>query len=154
MEEDNKVKQPPDSGAAVATGSSAGAEVDFNGPTKKAEPMAIWNMVLLIYLFLLVSIGYIAFWDQDFNNPRNTVGSYVSVLNEYKQINGIEGSVSSDEFTLIVQEVMKKNADRAGDLQELASQSFNIVLGAILAFLSGSVTMVFQRINANKRHPN
>lgn len=136
----------------------ADIELEFHEPDDNAEPavrfspIMMWNTVLAIYVFLLVSIGYIAFWDQDFNKPENTIGQYVKILNEYKQKIGSDTSVSSEELTIIVQEVMKKNADSAGDLQELASQSFNIVLGAILAFLSGSVTMVFQKINRAKVH--
>ena len=106
----------------------------------------MWSVILGIYVFLLMTIGWIAFWDQDFNKPENTIGQYVAILTDYKLKNP-EAS-NHEELALIVQEVMKKNADSAGDLQELASQSFNIVLGAILAFLSGSVTMVSQRINS------
>ena len=50
----------------------------------------------------------------------------------------------------IIQEVMKENVDNAGDLRELASHSFNIVLGAMLSFLSGLVTMVFQNTRLHR----
>ncbi len=109
------------------------------------KAMAIWKLVMGIYLLILIGIGYIAFWNQDFNNPENTVGTYVSLLADYKEKSTTKKTLNSDEFTLIVQEMMKQDADNAGDLQELASQSFNIVLGAVLAFLSASATMVFQK---------
>ena len=110
----------------------------------------IWVLILVIYSLLLVFIGYIAFWDQDFNRPEYTIGRYIKVLNEYKQQSDIEVSLSRDEVASIVSEIMSKNADNSIDLQQLATQSFNIVLGALLAFLSGSVTMVFQHSNRTK----
>lgn len=115
------------------------------------KAMTMWTLVLLIYVFLLASIGYIAFWDQDFNKAENTVGSYVGILSGYQQEEAQGGNLSTEDTALIIQEMMKKGADSAGDLQELASQSFNIVLGAILAFLSASATMVFQQINSIRR---
>jgi len=48
----------------------------------KFRAMLMWNLILGIYLFLLIIIGYIAFWDQDFNNPKNTIGEYVAIINE------------------------------------------------------------------------
>ncbi len=113
----------------------------------------IWVLILVIYSLLLVFIGYIAFWDQDFNRPEYTIGRYIKVLNEYKQQSDIEVSLSRDEVASIVSEIMSKNADNSIDLQQLATQSFNIVLGALLAFLSGSVTMVFQHSNRIKTGP-
>lgn len=113
----------------------------------------IWVLILVIYSLLLVFIGYIAFWDQDFNRPEYTIGRYIKVLNEYKQQSDIEVSLSRDEVASIVSEIMSKNADNSIDLQQLATQSFNIVLGALLAFLSGSVTMVFQHSNRTKIGP-
>ena len=118
-----------------------------NDKTTDFKVMPIWVSVLGIYLFLLCAIGYIAFWDQDFNKPNNKVKPYLSILKDYKKANNETEDLSSSEITLIVEEIMKKEADSAGDLQELASQSFNIVLGAILAFLSASSTMVFQKLN-------
>ncbi|NQZ11230.1 MAG: hypothetical protein HRT35_29105 [Algicola sp.] len=118
------------------------------GQTNGIREMTMWIMVLSIYIFLLSSIGYIAFWDQDFNKAENTVGSYVKILTAFEQKEQQTGQqLSAGDTGMIIQEMMKKGADSAGDLQELASQSFNIVLGAILAFLSASATMVFQQVN-------
>lgn len=115
--------------------------------TTSFKIMPVWVSVLVIYLFLLCAIGYIAFWDQDFNKPINKVQPYLTMILDYKKNSSETAPLTAGEITIIVEEIMKKDADSAGDLQELASQSFNIVLGAILAFLSASSTMVFQKIN-------
>lgn len=121
------------------------SEVD---KTAKFNVLPIWGVVLLIYILLLSAIGYIAFWDQDFNKPKHKIEPYITMLSEYKKENiSTDGNISESDVDMIIQEIMKKDADSAGDLQELASQSFNIVLGAILAFLSASATMVFQKLN-------
>lgn len=115
-----------------------------------SRSLAMWHMVLLMYLLLLAVIGYIAFWDQDFNKPERMVANYVQILSQIKEENPDNQIVNSAELVLIVEEVMKKNVDSAGDLQELASQSFNVILGAILAFLSASATMIFQNFSSSK----
>ena len=115
--------------------------------------LPIWIFVLLIYIFLLSAIGYIAFWDQDFNKPKHKIEPYITMLSDYKkQSAATESELTNSEISAIIQEIMKKDADSAGDLQELASQSFNIVLGAILAFLSASSTMVFQKLSDARNH--
>jgi hypothetical protein len=114
-------------------------------------PVMPWFLIMIIYVLLLFSIGYIAFWDQDFNSAENTIGSYINIITEYK-LQAKEYSVlADDELTVIIQEVMKKSANNADEIQKLASQSFNITLGAILAFLSGSATVIFQKVNNRKK---
>ncbi len=107
----------------------------------------MWQLLLLFYMILLFMIGYIAFWQQDFNKPELTVGSYITLLADYREKVQQKQNISDQEVNLIIQQLMKKSADHGGDLQELAAQSFNILLGAILAFLSASTTMVFQQRN-------
>lgn len=114
----------------------------------------MWGMVLVIYLFILVGIGYISFWEQDFNDPENTIGTYLRMLDSKHEADGSTSDYSDavktmieTDFKAVIQEEMKNSADAAGDLQELASQSFNIVLGAVLAFLSATATMIFQKLS-------
>lgn len=116
----------------------------------KSHPIAMWLMVLLVYVLLLIGMGYIAFFDQDFNNPQHIIGNYMNILDEYKHLAPDEKVLSEEDFSALLIESMKKDSEGGGDLQELASQSFNIILGAILAFLSGSVTIVFQRVSKQK----
>lgn len=116
----------------------------------KPHPIVMWLMVLLVYILLLIGMGYIAFFDQDFNNPQHTIGNYMNILDEYKHLAPDEKVLSEEDFSALLIESMKKDSEGGGDLQELASQSFNIILGAILAFLSGSVTIIFQRVSKQK----
>lgn len=104
----------------------------------------MWAIILSIYILLLGGIGYVAFWEQDFNKPERVVGTYIDILNKYKETTRSNDNLSDEELTVLIQELMKRDADNAGDLQELATQSFNIILGAILAFLSASATLIFQ----------
>ena len=120
----------------------------------------MWYIVLVMYTFILLLIGYLAFYDQDFNNQEQMIKDYIS------EIKKIDESESTTEQTAtvsakqeernrdainVVTEIIKKKNDSAGDLQELASQSFNIVLGALLAFLSASATMFFQDSGAKRK---
>lgn len=115
--------------------------------------IVVWLTVLMMYLLLLGGIGYVSFWDQDFNRPENTIGAYLELLEnkpepgEDREYSPAVKEMIDKDFSVIIQEVMKNNADAAGDLQELASQSFNIILGAILAFLSATATMIFQKLS-------
>lgn len=122
-------------------------------PHKKKSPqfgwdgMKMWWAVMLIYMFIFTYIGYIAFWPMSFNDPDNTVKKYLTILKQYQAENP---KVEDDTLNLAMEELMKKAENSANDLQQLASQSFNIVLGAFLAFLSATVTTIFQRVGRNK----
>lgn len=112
--------------------------------------MKMWFAVMSVYFLLFFGIGWIAFTDMDFNDPKNTVKKYLDILYEYQtEVKkttkaGAPDTAEEEIFKQTMQELMKKADESAGDLQELASQSFNIVLGAFLAFLSATATMLFQ----------
>ena len=135
---------------ATAGGELSGDEEDMT------NPLILWILVLICYITLLIGIGYIAFWEQDFNKPKNTIGAYMDLfIDEAKEVTGDSAQIEAiqqfskdEQFRNIVHEVMKNSADASADLQKLASQSFNILLGAVLAFLSATATMVFQRLSA------
>ncbi|MCT4636701.1 MAG: hypothetical protein N4A72_03240 [Bacteroidales bacterium] len=99
----------------------------------------VWFIVLVVYIILLISIAYIAFWQQEFNDPDKTINGYIEQIKEIEAINGSDKLKEDMEDGII--SFMSKANDSSGDLQELASQSFNIILGALLAFLSASITM-------------
>ncbi len=125
--------------------------------TKKKKPllnnslggMKMWLAVMFIYLLLFGYIGFIAFWPMAFNDPDNTVKKYLTILEEHQAKTNSAETEEGKIFKLAIEELMKKAEDSANDLQKLASQSFNIVLGAFLAFLSATVTTLFQ--GAGKR---
>lgn len=119
---------------------------------KQAKPWnlnILWMMLIAMYVFLFTSIGYIAFWEQDFNNPDKFLAKYESLREKHFQVLKLYNKDSdlSDEdieFNAFINDYMNSANNAAGDLQELATQSFNIVLGALLAFLASTSTMVFQ----------
>lgn len=108
--------------------------------------MKMWWAIMGVYFLIFCIIGYIAFMPMAFNDPDNTVKKYLDILQEYQAKTRTEGktTVEDDTLKLAMEELMKKAEESAGDIQELASQSFNIVLGAFLAFLSATATMLFQ----------
>jgi predicted PurR-regulated permease PerM len=114
--------------------------------------MKMWGAIMAVYLVIFCIIGYIAFMPMAFNDPDNTVKKYLNILEEYESKTKTTGTEESKIFKLAMEDLMKKAEESANDLQKLASQSFNIVLGAFLAFLSATATMLFQG-SRNKEEP-
>jgi predicted PurR-regulated permease PerM len=127
------------------------------GKNKKMRPIAtfggikMWWAVLGVYLLIFGYVGYIAFWPMAFNDPDNTVKKYLAILEEYQAKNKTAEEPAT--LKMAMEELMKKAEESAQDMQQLASQSFNIVLGAFLAFLSATVTTVFQRAREPNKEP-
>lgn len=127
-------------------------EIGKDGETEKKRlqinigmgGMKMWWAIMAVYFVIFVLIGWVAFGEMDFNDPDNTVRKYLTILQEYQSKAGTVGTEEGKLFKMAMEELMKKAEDSAGDTQQLASQSFNIVLGAFLAFLSATVTMLFQ----------
>ncbi|UAA39923.1 hypothetical protein KIH87_06100 [Paraneptunicella aestuarii] len=101
----------------------------------------VWFFILSIYLLVLVGIGQVAFTKQYFNEADSMVGEFLEIKKKY----AVEPEKDADTDSLI-NSLMEESANSSNDLQELASQSFNIILGALLAFLSASATVVFQEL--------
>jgi len=85
-----------------------------------------WVSILLVHLLLLFATGYIAFIPQNFNDPTLVIKS-----------------LENDGRSELINQLVVKHVDSDLAIQDLASQSFNIVLGALLAFLSASTNMIF-----------
>ena len=95
-----------------------------------------WFSILVVYLVLFLGTGYIAFFPKDFN-PAHVKAEEINKFN-------------SDEMKAFVIETLKQETSIFQKKRELASQSFNVVLGAILGFLSASATAYF---GVRKRQP-
>jgi predicted PurR-regulated permease PerM len=127
------------------------------GITKKRRQIVsfgsikMWWAVLGVYLLIFGYVGYIAFWPMAFNDPDNTVKKYLAILEEYQAKNKTDEEPAN--LKLVMEELMKKAEESAQDMQQLASQSFNIVLGAFLAFLSATVTTIFQGARGQNKEP-
>jgi len=85
-----------------------------------------WGLILLTYILLLLGTGYIAFFQESFN-PALNIGADVQALMQ-------------EEYTRqIVLDSLKSESSAFIARRELAIQSFNIVLGAVLGFLSAAL---------------
>jgi hypothetical protein len=86
----------------------------------------LWWAILAVYLALFVGTGYIAFFNRDVNPAlnRSTDAYAVSITDE-----------ASKAFIL---DVLKDEAAEHKKKEALGQQSFNIVLGSLLGFLSAS----------------
>ncbi len=105
----------------------------FDPDEKKSERTTkiAWTSLLLVYSFLFCVTGCITFFGEDFD-PFDQFNQ--------EMIRRVENADETVRPTLI--DMMKQSANAKGDQQELASQSFNVVLGALLGFLSATATTI------------
>ena len=86
----------------------------------------LWWGILAVYLMLFASTGYLAFFGRDVNPALNANADLLaSKLNDQ----------GTKDFVI---ETLKDEADEHKKKDGLALQSFNIVLGSLLGFLSAS----------------
>lgn len=102
---------------------------------KKIKSMNAWLIVLIIYLVLFTIVAYLAFVNIELLPP----------LNELKPFITMEDS----EFKTFFLNALKTEDSERANRQNLATQSFNVVLGAVLGFLSASAT--FMNKNNNQK---
>lgn len=102
-----------------------------NEGTKYSVSVPIWIGILVVYGVLFFSTGYIAFIMEEFNPIRN----FDSDL--YRELH--------TEAQAIYLDAHRAESETFNKKRELASQSFNVVLGALLGFLSASATSAFRR---------
>ena len=110
---------------------------------------SLWIVTLGVYVLLLFITGYLAFYIE---MPRAAggAGQYnpAHVPKEF-----LEWTQQQKEQTqTYVFDTLKEDSQAFQKKRELASQSFNVVLGAILGFLSASATFLFgKRIPPKKK---
>ena len=110
-----------------------------NALKKKVRKNLTWKAFMtftVIYLVVLGAIGYIAFGKQYFNDVDVIAGKFYEIKQKY--------NLTAEESEKLGQ-VMNSVSESSNSIQALASQSFNITLGALLAFLSGTATLFFQQ---------
>jgi hypothetical protein len=94
-----------------------------------------WALVLISYFVLLSVTSYIAFFQSEYNPAGLLSEEDVALL---------ENEATKD----LVKDALEKDSSAYAKRRELASQSFNVVLGAILGFLSASAA---NRIGRTKK---
>ena len=92
----------------------------------------VWLCLLIVYLSLFVSTGYLAFLNIEVIDPE---------ASSYEKIITME---DGDTKTFIIEALKMEDAERS-TRQSLVTHSFNVVLGALLGFMSASATSLVRR---------
>ena len=112
----------------------ASKQTDDNGQKlSSAEvraPQVVWAAILSVYLLLFVATGYVAFFVKEYN-PAIDLKPEVYM------------DIKDPETKTLFISTLKQEAETFQKKRELASQSFNVVLGALLGFLSASAVSRF-----------
>ncbi len=89
----------------------------------------VWYVVLIMYLILLGSTAYVTFFDNNgFASRQDTAQKLAQITNE-------------DQLAFF-NELHENEVQNMEQINALATQSFNVVLGALLGFLSATVTIL------------
>jgi hypothetical protein len=112
----------------------ADAPKDAPKDEPKAAPVVVdpssplWWPILAVYLALFLALGYFAFLQPDRNpvlDPRHTAAV---------------ARVSDAETKQLLLNTLREEGDEHDAKTDLAKQSFHVVLGALLGFLSASAS--------------
>jgi hypothetical protein len=86
----------------------------------------LWWAILAVYLALFAGTAYIAFFNRDINPALNRSADNYAI------------SITDDASKAFIIDVLKDEAAEHKKKEALGQQSFNIVLGSLLGFLSAS----------------
>ncbi len=97
---------------------------------QQSELSMAWFVVLLVYIVLFVGTGYLTFF---YNNEYATnQANMIKITTDY-------GDSEQEKYKL-VQGWIERDSDGYNQVNLVASQAFNVVLGAILAFLAATAS--------------
>ncbi|MEW6621172.1 MAG: hypothetical protein AB1422_17875 [bacterium] len=85
----------------------------------------MWIMILAVYMALFCATGYVAFFKYEENPAINISPKWISQFQD-------------PETRKRMLDTLKDDSAMFAKKRELATQSFNVVLGALLGFLSAS----------------
>ncbi len=100
-------------------------------PMKNVQYDNLWWGIMLVYLLLFLSTGFIAFFERDVNPA-------LDIAND-----NLAANLTDESTKNFVMETLRTEAAEHKKRADLASQSFNVVLGALLGFLSASAARRF-----------
>ena len=86
----------------------------------------LWWAILAVYLALFIGTAYIAFFNRDVNPALNRAADTYAI------------SITDEASKAFIIDVLKDEAAEHKKKEALGQQSFNIVLGSLLGFLSAS----------------
>lgn len=112
--------------------------------------LPLWSITLVVYVLLLCITGFLAFL---LEMPKN-VGGGGQYNPAHAPIEFLDRAAQNQETQRFVLETLRADSDSFQKKRNLASQSFNVVLGALLGFLSASATFSFgQRGRSKDQQP-
>ncbi len=88
-----------------------------------------WIIILSAYALLLCSMGYIAFYQMSYN-PVTAIGPEELDL------------LSNENSKELIEQALREEGKAFQMKRDLAIQSFNIILGAVLGFLSATAGVI------------
>ncbi|WP_196140699.1 LysM peptidoglycan-binding domain-containing protein [Aliikangiella sp. G2MR2-5] len=106
----------------------------------------IWLIVLLVYMLIFTFIAMVTFSPMSLSDQEETVKDYVRIFEQYESSNSQE---SAQQFKSMIDNMIRNSQDSIEENQRTVFQSFHIVLGGFLAFLSSTITIVFQSRNSS-----
>ena|GEM_PF-2231809 len=112
-----------EAGAAPEAGAPPSVKIDVS---RRITRDPLWWGILAVYLVLFASTGYLAFFGRDINPALNP------------NADALAAKLNDEATKNFVMNTLKDEADEHKKKDGLALQSFNIVLGSLLGFLSAS----------------
>jgi len=108
---------------------SAASSVQRAGDSKGT---VLWIMVLAVYMALFCATGYVAFFKYEDNPAVNISPEWINRFQD-------------PETRKRMLDTLKDDSGMYAKKRDLATQSFNVVLGALLGFLSASAVSATRR---------
>jgi hypothetical protein len=116
-----------------------------DSPPREAAPVqpsvtprgrtAVWIGILAAYALLFSVTGYIAFFQEPYNPAANPSDRALKLIEQ-------------EVFREHLVESLKQEGEAFKARKDLAAQSFNVVLGSLLGFLSASAVQFSRRQEA------
>ena len=95
---------------------------------QQSELSTAWFVVLMVYILLFVGTGYLTFF---YNNEYAT---------NQENMAKITKDYGDQKKYQLVEEWIRRDTHGYNQVNHVASQAFNVVLGAILAFLAATAS--------------
>lgn len=107
--------------------------------SKKVTKKTLWVLIVLTYTILLSFTGGVTFF---YNNGFNS---------REENLKNLELMKSPEQFN-VYKRLLKMETENMKSINNIANQSFNVVLGSLLGFLSATLTRLKSQENEVVEH--